>query len=140
MSSLLGLPIELLHKILEHLRPVNELPDPMQEPDPQGWDIRHWNRTLAAVARTCRLLHGLAIPRLYSLYEARYRAPIHAFVDRVDSDKALQEGLTSIIIHSNGPCCSNYKPTMKQGSRYYNWVWESDDDAAVQLKPCGIRT
>ena len=103
MSLLLGLPIELLHEILEHLRPVDELPHPMHNPNPRGWDIRHSNRTLAAVARTCRLLNVLATPRLYSNYEARFQIPIHAFVDRISSDTALQKGLTSIITRPNGP-------------------------------------
>ena len=37
MSLLLDLPIELLHEILEHLRPVNGLPPhPVLDPEPQG--------------------------------------------------------------------------------------------------------
>jgi hypothetical protein len=138
MPYLLELPIELLHEILEHLRPVNKLPDPMPwiKPDPPDWDIRHWNRTLAAVARTCRLLHVLAIPRLYSNYEAYYKIPIHAFFDRVSSDMALQKGLTSIIIPpSNGPCFAEYKPTHEQKSRCHEWFLEDDS----QLKPYGLK-
>ena len=125
MSSLLELPRELLHEILEHLRPVYELPHPLHKPDQRGWDTRHWYRTLAAVARTCRLLNVLAIPRLYSNYEAPLKIPIHAFVDRISSDTSLQKGLTSIVIrHPSGPHCSIYKPTRERISRYHEWIYE----------------
>lgn len=136
MPLLLGLPIELLHETLEHLRPNTELPHPMHRPKPQGWDIRHWNRTLAAVARTCRLLNVLATPRLYSNYEARFQIPMHAFVDRISSDTALQKGLTSIITRPNGPYCSKYKPTRERRSHYHEWICEDDSP----LRPYGIET
>ena len=131
MCLLLGLPIELLHEVLEYLRPVDELPHPMHNPDSRVWDIRHSNRTLAAIARTCRPLNVLATPRLYSNYEARFQIPIHAFVDRISSDTALQKSLTSIITRPNGPYCSNYKPTRERRSHYHEWIRE-------ELRPYNI--
>lgn len=135
MSSLLSLPIELLHDILEHLRP----PPPLEENYDRKQSeltVRHCKHALAATARTRRTLNVLAIPRLYSLYEAGYQAPISAFVDRISSDTILQKGLTSIITYSKDLGSPHFKPTPQRRSCYHQWAWEDGS----QLRPYGIRT
>ncbi|KAF2629769.1 hypothetical protein BU25DRAFT_273985 [Macroventuria anomochaeta] len=136
MATLLSLPNELLHEVLEYLQPVTQLPHPLTTFDPNEWDIRHWGRALAAVARTCRLLHDLAVPLLYSLYEARFQIPIHAFVDRISSDTSLHKGLKSIITRNEGPYCAKYKPTRERRALYHTWAKARHS----QLKQYGIRT
>ena len=132
MPSLLHLPTELIIEVLEHLQPVTELPHPLQSFNPNEWDIRHWGRTLAAVARACRLLHDIAIPLLYSRYEARFQIPIHDFIDRVIEDNTL--GPRSIITRNEGPYCAKYKPTAERRSMYRAW-----GKISSHLKPYGIR-
>lgn len=136
MTTLLLLPPELLREVLEHLQPVTELPHPLHAFDPDEWDIRHWGRTLAALARTCRLLRDLAVPLLYSLYEARFQIPTHAFIDRISSDPSLQKGLKSIITRNEGPYCAKYKPTHERRELYQKWAKARHS----QLKQYGIRS
>lgn len=91
---------------------------------------------MAAVARTCQVLRTLAVPLLYSLYEARFQIPIHAFIDRISSDTALQKGLTSIIARPQGPYCSKYDLTNERRTVYRQWARERGS----QLEKYGIRS
>ena len=133
MITLLSLPTELIHGVLVHLQPVTQLPHPQDIFNPDKRDIRHWGRALAALAQTCRLLHHLAVPLLYSRYEAQSQVPIHAFVDRISSDTSLHKGLKSIITRNEGPYCAKHNPTHERHALCHTW-------AKAQLKEYGIRT
>ncbi|KAJ4994486.1 hypothetical protein SVAN01_00315 [Stagonosporopsis vannaccii] len=125
MPALVSLPTELICEILGHVQPVTELhKSGIAEED--RWDIRHWGRTITAVARTCRLLRDIAVPLLYSRYEGAFHSPITHFIDRTAAESALQQSLRHIAVRTNGWTNDKYAPTQERLSQYHAWAKGSE--------------
>lgn len=130
MPTLPSLPTELICEILGHLQPLTKLYE-YNIAEEDRWDIRHWGRTLTAVARTCRLLHDIAVPLLYSRYEGAFHNPVIHLIDSIESSP--HQGLKHIAIRRNGDSSEKYTPTQERVSRYRAWADISE------LKPFEIK-
>lgn len=125
MTTLTSLPAELVCEILSHALPVTGLYE-YHVLEEYRWDIRHWGRTLAAVARTCRNLRDIAIPLLYSRYETAFHSPVIPFVDRFTADDSRHQNLRHVPISRVGFTNSKYIPTSERLSQYYAWAHNSE--------------
>jgi hypothetical protein len=98
MATLDSLPTELLREILDCLRPVDELTFASRGVQVGTWTIQHCQRTLAAVARTCRRLNHVANDILYCRYEALYQEPAAKYIERFDTDPQVRRRLRHVKI------------------------------------------
>lgn len=124
MTHLPSLPTELICRILSYLEPTTELHKD-GVPDEQRWDIRHWGRAVAAVARTCRILNAIATPLLYSRYEAAFHNPVIPFIDHLPVGNLRHRGVRHIAIRSDGTTNDKYAPTPERLSQYRTWAQDS---------------
>jgi len=132
MPTLLSLPAELICEILGHVQPVTALHQ-YNVPEKDRWDIRHWRRTITAVAQTCRYLRDVAGPLLYSRYESAFHNPSVHFIDRLTAESALHHGLRHVAVRTNMSSSAKYTPTPDRISQYHAWADISE------LEPYGIK-
>jgi hypothetical protein len=93
-----SLPTELLREILDCLGPIDELTYASRGVQGGTWTIQHCQRTLAAVARTCRRLTPIANDILYCRYEALYQEPAVGYIERFDTDPLVRRRLRHVKI------------------------------------------
>lgn len=98
MATFDSLPTELLREILDCLGPVDELTFASRGVQVGTWTIHHYQRTLAAVARTCRRLNHIANEILYCRYEALYQEPAVRYIERFDTDPLVRRRLRHVKI------------------------------------------
>ncbi|KAF2829904.1 hypothetical protein CC86DRAFT_464398 [Ophiobolus disseminans] len=98
MADLLALPSELICEIFDYLQPLHHL-DP-EIKDYQAWDPYASYRTIAALTRTCRLLHPIATRVLYKRYYAPIDQPISAFIQRLNMHPDSWECIRHIHVHT----------------------------------------
>ncbi|KZM26361.1 hypothetical protein ST47_g2496 [Ascochyta rabiei] len=127
MSVLPSLPTELVCHILGYLRPTTDLHryNLLEE---QQWDIRHWGRTVAAVARTCRTLRPIAIPLLYSRYEAAFHSPVIPFIEHSTVEYPRHQGVRHVVIRADSSTNDKYTLTPERLSQYRIWTQGSELD------------
>lgn len=133
MTLLPSLPTELICQILGYLQPITEL-HKYDISEEQRWDIRHWGRTVAAVARTCRTLRAIAIPLLYSRYETAFHSPVIPFIDRSTVGNPRHQGLRHVAIRTDGTTNNKYTPTPERLSQYRIWARDSELDSYALLE------
>jgi hypothetical protein len=98
MATFDSLPTELLREILDCLGPVDELTFASRGVQVGTWTIHHCQRTLAAVAGTCRRLNHIANDMLYCRYEALYQEPAVGYIERFDTDPLVRRRLRHVKI------------------------------------------
>jgi hypothetical protein len=104
MASLLSLPSEIIYNIFDCLQPVDEYRFGNEDSDPEnGWRERHYYRTLAALARTCKLLQPIATRSLLTRYIAPYIKPITAITRRLGNDPEVRQVLRHIRVLAYDP-------------------------------------
>lgn len=133
MTHLPSLPTELICQILGHLQPTTKLHE-YNIPEEQRWDVRHWGRTVVAVACTCRTLRDIAIPLLYSRYEAALHSPVIPFIDRSTVDTTHNQLLRQVAIRGNGDSNDEYTPTPERLAQYRIWARGSELASYVRLE------
>ena len=82
-------------------------------------------KALSRVSQTCRVLHSIATPLLYSRYEALFQDPTTGFIDTFVSRPDLQKELMYIIILDGD--VKKYTPAAGRLSRL-NHQWEDEVD------------
>lgn len=130
MGLLPSLPTELVCQILGYLEPITALRD-YKVPEEQRWDIRHWGRAIAAVARTCRALHAVATPLLYGRYEAAFHDPVLPFIDRSTVEHPRHQSVRYVATRTNGDTNYDYKPSPERLLQYRIWAQGSELDSYV---------
>lgn len=130
MNSLPTLPTELVCRVLGFLDPITALHE-YDISEEQRWDVRHWNRSLAAISRTCRSLHTIATPLLYSRYEAAFHNPVIPFIERSTVKHPRHQGVKHIAIRTDGSTNDEYAPTPERLSQYHIWARGSELDSFV---------
>lgn len=128
MTLLQSLPAELICQILGYLQPTTKLHE-YHIAEEQRWDVRHWGRTLAAVARTCRTLHAIATPLLYSRYEAAFHSPVIPFIDRSTVENPRHQGVRHVAIRTDGTTNDKYTPTPERVSEHRIWARDFEVDS-----------
>ncbi|KAJ8104551.1 hypothetical protein OPT61_g10696 [Boeremia exigua] len=122
MTTLLSLPTELLREILNGLQPTTT-PFQTDLPEEQRWDFRHWTRTLLAVAQTCSLLRDIAVPLLYTRYEAPFSSPIFHLIDHSVNGSPLLRDLRHVAVRPDFDDSQEYyRCTEERKVQYLEWA------------------